>query len=92
LSNANEEVNDRDATDNDEDDACTNDDEEEDEEMEYDILDGVYDSLINCSKHKLIKFLLYYIRHQEQHIPRFRDMKKKNFELSQENVEFRFSV
>ena len=50
----NEEVKDRDASDNDDDDACTS-DEEKDEEMEYDIPDVVYDSLHNYSKCKSIK-------------------------------------
>ena len=58
---ANEEVKDRDVSDNDDDDACTSDDEEEDEEMEYDILDEVYESLHIYSKCKLMKVLLYYI-------------------------------
>ena len=47
----NEEVKDQDASDNDGDDACTND------------WDEVYDSLHNYSICKLIKILLYYIRH-----------------------------
>ena len=78
---ANEEV-DRDASDNDNDDACTSDDEEEDEEMEYDIPDELYNTLHNYSKHKLIKVLLYYIRHQKGHISKIKELKKKIFELS----------
>ena len=42
---ANEDVKDRDASDNDDDAACTSDDEEEDEKMKYDIPDEAYDSL-----------------------------------------------
>ena len=61
---ANEEVKGRDASDNDNG-TCTSDDEEEDEEMEYDIQVEVCYSLHNCSKHKLIKVLPYYIRRQE---------------------------
>ena len=59
----NEEARDRDARDNNDDDESTSDDEEEDEEMEYDIPNEVYDCLHNYSKRKLIKTLLYYIRH-----------------------------
>ena len=40
---------------------------------------------------KLIKVSLYYIRCQESHIFKIKDLKKKNFELSQEHVEFRKS-
>ena len=89
---ANEEVKDGDASANDDDDACIGDDEEEDEETEYDVPDEVYDSLHNYSKRKLIKVLLWYIRHQEGCISKIKDLKKKNFELSQENVEFRKSI
>ena len=87
----NEEVKDQAASDNDDNDACISDDEEEDEKMEYDTLDEVYDSLHNYSKCKVIKVLFYYIRRQEGHISKIKDLKKKNFELSQENVEFRKS-
>lgn len=81
------EVKDRDVRDNDDDDTCTSDDDEEDEQMEYDIPYEVYDSLYNYSKRKLIKVLLYYIGGQEGCISKIEDLKKKNFELSQENIE-----
>ena len=85
-----EEVKDQDASDNDDSDACTSDEEEEDEEMEYDIPDDGYESFHNYSKCKLIKVLLYYIRHQGR-ISKIKYLKKKNFELFQENVEFQKS-
>ena len=56
--------------------------------MEYDIPNEVYDSLHNHSKRKWIKVLFYYIRHKEGHISKIKDLKKKNFKLSQENIEF----
>ena len=50
--------------------------------MEYVIPDDVYDYPHNYSKHKLIKVLLYYIRHQEGRISKIKDLKKNNFEFS----------
>jgi len=47
---------------------CTSDDEEEEKEIENDILDDLYDIFNNCFGSKLIKILLYYIRHQEDTI------------------------
>ena len=88
---ANERIENQDTSDNDDDDASSSDDEEEDEETEYDIPDEVYDFLNDYSKHKLVKLLLYYIRRQEWHMSKIKDLKKMNFELSQENVEFRKS-
>ena len=85
---ANDEVKDRDASDYHDNEPCTSDDEEEDEELEYGILNEVYGSLHNYSKRKLIKVLLYYIIRQEGCISKIKDLKKKNFELPQENVEF----
>jgi len=87
---ANERIENRDTSDNDDDDASSSDDEEEEEQTKYDIPDEVYDFLNNYSKRKLVKLLLYYIRHQG-HISKIKDLKKMNFELSQENVEFRKS-
>ena len=82
---------DKDDDDDDDDDACTSDDEEEEEETEYDNSDEVYNFLNNCSRRKLLIVLLYYIKHQEGHISKIKDLKKMNSELSQENVEFRKS-
>jgi len=89
---ANEGVENRDTSDNgDDNDVCTSDDEEEEEETEYDNLNEVYDLSNNCSRRKLLKVLLYYIKHQKGHISKIKDLKKINSELSQENVEFRKS-
>jgi len=41
---------------------------EEEEKTKHYSLDEVYDFLENCSRCKLIKILLYYIRDQEGHI------------------------
>jgi len=85
---ANDGVKNRDTSDKDDDGTCTSDDDEEEEETGYDSLDEVYDFLNNCSRHKLLKVLLHYIKHQEGHISKVKDLKKMNFELSQENIEF----
>jgi len=88
---ANEGIENRDTSDSYvDDDDCTSDDKEEEAETGNDILDEVYDLLSNYSKCKLIKVLLYYIRHQG-HISKIKDLKKTNFELSQENLEFQKS-
>ena len=79
---ANERIENRHTSDNDGDDASSSDDEEEEEETEYDIPDEVYNFLNNYSKRKLVKLLLYYIRPQERHISKIKDLKKMNFELS----------
>ena len=78
---ATEEVKDQDANNDDDDDVCTSDEEEEEDEMEYDIPDEVYHFLHNYSKHKLLKVLLYYIRRQEGHISKIKNLERKNFEL-----------
>jgi len=71
---ANEGVKNHDTIDNDnDDDSCTSDDEEKEEKTEYDNPDGVYDFLNNYSRCKLIKVLLYYIRHQEGQIAKIKD-------------------
>ena len=41
----------------------------------------------NYSKRKLIKVLPYYTRRREGHISKIKELKKKNFELSQDDVE-----
>jgi len=88
----NEGVENRDTSNDDNDNnACKSDDEEEQEETEYDIPNKAYDFLSNYSKHKLIKFLLCYIRCQEAHISKIKDLKKRNPKLSQENVKLRKS-
>ena len=90
---ANDGVENRDTSDqgdDDDDGACTSDGDEEEEETEYDSLDEVYDFLNNCSRRKLLKVLLYCIKHQGR-ISKIKDLKKMNFELSQENVDFRKS-
>ena len=88
----NEGVENGDTSDNDnDDDTCTSNYEEEKEEIEYDIPNDLYDFLSNYFKRKLIKVLLHYIRCQEGYISKIKDLKKINFELSQQNIEFRKS-
>jgi len=77
----NEGVGNQDTSDSD-DDACTSDDKEEEEETGNDISDEIYDFLSNYSKCTLVKVLLCYIRCQEGHISKIKDLKKVNFELS----------
>ena len=73
---ANEGVQNQDTSDNDDDNACASDDEEEEEETEYHSSNEVYDFPNNCSRRKSLKVLLYYIRHQEGHISKIKDLKK----------------
>jgi len=76
---ANDGVENRDTSDNDDDDdACPSDDEEEEEETEYGSPDEVCDFLNNCSRRNLLKILLYYIKCQEGHISKIKNLTKTN--------------
>jgi len=73
---ANEGVDNRDTSDNDNDYACSSDDKEEEDKVGYAIPDEVYDFLNNYSKHKLIKVPFIILDVKKGTFLKFKDFKK----------------
>ena len=60
--------------------------ENEDKEEKCEVPDELYDGLSKCSKHKVIKLLLYFLKQLQGHISKIKSLKKIIFHLSEENV------
>jgi len=81
---ANEQVNDSNSGDDVDDRNITK--ENEDGEEKYEVQDEVHDGLSKCSKCKVIKLLLYFLKQLQWHSSKIKSLRKITFHLSQENV------
>ena len=70
---ASEQVRDPNSSDDDDDDGNIN---KEAEEEEYEVPDEVYDGLNKCSKHKVIKLLLYFLKQLQGYSSKIKGLKK----------------